>query len=316
MEQLMMDVFMKNRKAWLPIPKCRFGERIYHYTDLKALKGIVMDHAFWVTKSDFLNDKYEFYYAFKIIRKVCAKMIPNAQNRKIFMHVLKERMEFFHGSAADQVLAGWYILSFSKAKDSLLLWTEFSQSQGYCLEFDYKRLVKELPDGIHLDGYVIYDKKKQYELVENTLRQILEEKDEGRKKLREKLLSEERTVSAKELDDLMKEFAACCFVYSMFFKKDCFREEREYRFIFWVFHEQVPGSKDAQVVPMYFREKDQALLPYIVIDYKEEEKHSPICSITAGPKNDSDLAVKGMQYFLRNEKIVIPVRESKIPLRY
>ncbi len=316
MEQLMTDVFMKNRKAWLPIPKCRFGERIYHYTDLKALKGIVMDHSFWVTKSDFLNDKYEFYYAFKIIRKVCGKMIPNIQNRKIFMHMLKERLEFFHGSMADQILSGWYILSFSRAKDSLLLWTEFSQSQGYCLEFDYKRLSKGIPDGIRLDGYVIYDKKKQYELVENTLSRILEEHDGGKKKLKEKLLSEEKLISGRELDGLMKEFSVCCFVYSMFFKKDCFRDEQEYRFIFWAFHEPVAGSKDAQVIPMHFREKDQALLPYIVINYKEAQGNNPICSITAGPKNDSDLAVKGMQYFLRNEKIVIPVRESKIPLRY
>ena len=93
MEQLLTDIFMKHRKEWLPIPQCRSGERLYHYTDLSALKGIVMDHSFWVTKSDFLNDKYEFYYAFKVIRKVCAKIIPNPQNQKIFMHVLKERLE-------------------------------------------------------------------------------------------------------------------------------------------------------------------------------------------------------------------------------
>lgn len=316
MEQLMTEMFMKNRKDWLPIPKCRYGERLYHYTDLKALKGIVMDHAFWVTKSDFLNDKFEFYYAFKVIRKVCMKLIPNPQNRKVFMHVLKERMDFFHGSMSDQILAGWYVLSFSRVKDSLLLWTEFSQSQGYCLEFDYKRLVKGLFDGIRLDGYVIYDKKKQHELVENTLSRIMEGKDPGRKKLKEKLLSEDKEISPKELQDLMKEFAVCCFVYSMFFKKDCFKEEKEYRFIFWAFHEEVAGQKGAPVTPIRFREKDQALLPYILVNYKEAEGNNPICSITAGPKNDSDLAVKGMQYFLRNEKIVIPVRESKIPLRY
>lgn len=315
MEELLTDIFMKHGKEWLPIPQCRSGERLYHYTDLSALKGIVMNHSFWVTKSDFLNDKYEFYYAFKVIRKVCAKMIPNPQNQKIFMHILKERLEIFHGSMKNQILSGWYVLSFSKAKDSLLLWTEFSQSQGYCLEFDYKRLAKGIPEGIRLDGYVIYDKKKQQELVEKTLCRILDKKEASRKKLKEKLLSEDKIILHKDLHGFMEEFSVCCFVYSMFFKKDCFRDEREYRFVFWAFHEH--GAKELiPVIPIHFREKDQALIPYIVVNYKEEERNNPICSITAGPKNDSDLAVKGMQYFLRNENIVIPVRESKIPLRY
>ena len=316
MEQLMTEVFLKYKKDWLPIPKCRAGERIYHYTDLGALKGIVMNHSFWVTKSDFLNDKFEFYYAFKVIQKVCAKVIPNSQNRKILTRMLKERMEFFHGSMTDQILSGWYILSFSKAKDSLLLWTEFAQSQGYCLEFDYKCLTRGIPDGIHLDGSVIYDKKKQQELVENTLYRIVEKKNAHRKKLREKLLSEDKLVIHKELHSFVEEFSVCCFVYSMFFKKDCFREEREYRFVFWAFHEQGAKELAQPIIPIHFRKKDQALIPYIEVNYKEEERNNPICSITAGPKNDSDLAVKGMQYFLRNEKIVIPVRESKIPLRY
>lgn len=316
MERLMTDIFLKNKKEWLPIPKCRSGERLYHYTDLSALKGIVMDRSFWVTKSDFLNDKYEFYYAFKVIRKVCAKLIPNLQNRKIFMHVLKEQLESFHGGRTDAVLSGWYILSFSRAKDSLLLWTEFSQSHGYCLEFDYKRLIRGLFDGIWLDGYVIYDKKKQQELVENTLRRILEKKDVNHRKLKEKLFSEDKTISHKELHGFMEEFSVCCFVYSMFFKKDCFREEREYRFVFWAFHEPLSKDSGLRTIPMHFREKEQALIPYIVVNYKEGERNNPIRSITAGPKNNSDLAVKGMQYFLRNEKIDTPVRESKIPLRY
>lgn len=315
MKQLLTDIFMEYKKDWLPIPQCRAGQRLYHYTDLSALKGIVMEHSFWVTKSDFLNDKYEFYYAFKVIRKVCAKIIPNPQNQKIFMHLLKEHLEVFHGSMKDQVLSGWYVLSFSRAKDSLLLWTEFSQSQGYCLEFDYKRLAKGIPDEVRLDGYVIYDKKKQQDLVERTLFRILDRKNANRKKLKEKLLSADKPVTSKELHGFMEEFSVCCFVYSMFFKKECFREEREYRFVFWAFHEQ--GAKDSlPAIPIHFREKNQALIPYIVVNYKEEEHNNPICSITAGPKNNSDLAVKGMQYFLRNEKIVIPVRESKIPLRY
>ena len=57
MQKILADLLSENMNQWLAIPKCREGEKIYHYTNLSSLKGIVTQHSFWVTKSDFLNDK-------------------------------------------------------------------------------------------------------------------------------------------------------------------------------------------------------------------------------------------------------------------
>lgn len=316
MEGLISEIFARNMKDWILIPKCRAGEKIFHYTDLGALKGIVTEQSFWVTKSDFLNDKYEFHYAYKVIRKVCQKLIPNEENCRLFLIELKQLFETLNSIMEDEILSGWYVLSFSRERDSLLLWTEFARSQGYCLEFDYGKLMQGFQAGIMLDGYVVYDKQEQRRLVETTWRNLLSAKESNTKILKGKLLSEDKTVEKEELYPFIMEFAVCSFVYSMFFKKECFKEEKEYRFVFWAFHEQAEGRYQPAVTPMHFREKDQALIPYIDVKYRQESGSSPIRSITVGPKNNSDLAVKGIRYFLRNEKINIPVYESRIPLRY
>ena len=316
MQKILEDLLSENMSQWLSIPRCREGDKIYHYTNLSSLKGIVTEHSFWVTKSDFLNDKNEFRYAYKVTKKVCEKLIPNENNRILLQKMLKVKVAELNTLVEDQVMSGCYVLSFSKGCDSLLLWAEFAKSQGYCMEFDYGQLRTGIRKKMKMDGCVIYNRKEQCALVENTFHRILNRKEDGRRVLRKKLFSETEFVTEKELDLFVSEFALCSFLYSMFFKKECFQEEQEYRFVFWAFHEDSQMKLFPEVTPIHFRERAQTLIPYIEVSYAHNGEHNPIRAITVGPKNNSDLAVKGIQYFLRNEKINIPVYESKIPIRY
>lgn len=316
MQKILADLLSENMNQWLAIPKCREGEKIYHYTNLSSLKGIVTQHSFWVTKSDFLNDKNEFRYAYKVTKKVCEKLVPNARNCALLQKMLKEKVAELNTLVEDQVMSGCYVLSFSKGYDRLLLWTEFAKSQGYCMEFDYGQLRSGIHKKMKMDGYVIYNKKEQCKLVENTFLRILKRKDDGRHILRKKMFSETEIVTEEEMEQFVNEFALCSFLYSMFFKKECFQEEQEYRFVFWAFHEDSGMEMFPELTPIHFRERAQTLIPYIEVSYANRGGQNPIRAITVGPKNNSDLAVKGIQYFLRNEKINIPVYESKIPLRY
>ena len=316
MQKILADLLSENMNQWLAIPKCREGEKIYHYTNLSSLKGIVTQHSFWVTKSDFLNDKNEFRYAYKVTKKVCEKLVPNARNCALLQKMLKEKVAELNTLVEDQVMSGCYVLSFSKGYDRLLLWTEFAKSQGYCMEFDYGQLRSGIHKKMKMDGYVIYNKKEQCKLVENTFLRILKRKDDGRHILRKKMFSETEIVTEEEMEQFVNEFALCSFLYSMFFKKECFQEEQEYRFVFWAFHEDSGMEMFPELTPIHFRERAQTLIPYIEVSYAHNGGQNPIRAITVGPKNNSDLAVKGIQYFLRNEKINIPVYESKIPLRY
>ena len=93
-------------------------------------------------------------------------------------------------------------------------------------------------------------------------------------------------------------------MYTMFFKKSYFAGEEEYRFIFPPLHYE-KGQDRPQ-----FRLLDQIFLPYIMVELEAEQ------SVMVGAKNNSDIAVRGMKYFLKTQGLDIPVLLSDIPLRY
>jgi hypothetical protein len=42
---------------------------IYHYTDINALENIIKNKTLWLSRYDFLNDKFEIVYLKKLIKK-------------------------------------------------------------------------------------------------------------------------------------------------------------------------------------------------------------------------------------------------------
>ena len=65
-----------------------------------------------------------------------------------------------------------------------------------------------------------------------------------------------------------------------------------------------------------FRLLDQIFLPYIMVEFDRGQKELPLESVMVGAKNNSDIAVRGMKYFLQSQGMEIPVLLSDIPLRY
>ena len=59
--------------AWIHVPPCRKGEKLYHYTTAEGVRGIVENREFMATKSDFLNDKLEFQYAIEVMERLTEK---------------------------------------------------------------------------------------------------------------------------------------------------------------------------------------------------------------------------------------------------
>ena len=79
----------------------------------------------------------------------------------------------------------------------------------------------------------------------------------------------------------------------MFFKKECFAQEQEYRMVFLCVHKrehQVPENS----IPVEYRIKD----------------------VCVGTKNISDLAVKGLRHYFGSRDLEMRVKKSEIPLRY
>lgn len=304
--------------AWIHVPLCKKGEKLYHYTTAEGVRGIVENREFMATKSDFLNDKLEFQYAVEVMERLTEKYIVHASLRERFFSRLKQEIERMgiitpvcdvEGDCHMEGLS-FYVVAFSKLQNNALLWAEFTDFKGYCLEFDYTKLVEGFQHRVFLHGTVIYDEEEQMNgLLESLLSCIRNLQDGGMNDL-EGFFEEDAVVSDASLQKLAEEMAVVVSVYAMFFKKGFFEGEEEYRFVF------PPLINELGMAKPKFRLLDQIFLPYIMVEFDRKQESIPMESVMVGAKNNSDIAVRGMKYFLRSQGLDIPVLLSDIPLRY
>lgn len=300
---------------WIHVPICQKGDKLYHYTTAEGIRGIVENREFVATKSDFLNDKMEFQYAVEVMEQLIERYIVNTDLRMQFSAKLKAEIDRIGiissaHAALDEDEMSFYVVAFSKQNNNSLLWAEFTDFRGYCLEFDYEKIVEGFRHRVFLHGTVIYDEEEQMNgLLESLLSCIHSLVEKGAKDL-QGFFEEDAIPSEKSLNQLVDAMAVVCSVYTMFFKKSYFAGEEEYRFIFPPLHYE-KGQDRPQ-----FRLLDQIFLPYIMVELETEQQEIPLQSVMVGAKNNSDIAVRGMKYFLKTQGLDIPVLLSDIPLRY
>lgn len=300
---------------WIHVPICQKGDKLYHYTTAEGIRGIVENREFIATKSDFLNDKLEFQYAVEVMERLIEKYIVNEDLRVQFAAKLKaeiDRLGIITSacSSGDEDEMSFYVVAFSKQQNNSLLWAEFTDFRGYCLEFDYEKIVEGFQHRVFLHGTVIYDEEEQMNgLLESLLSCIHSFVEKGAKDL-QGFFEEDALPSEESLNQLVEAMAVVCSVYAMFFKKSFFEGEEEYRFIFPPLHREKGKDKPQ------FRLLDQIFLPYIMVELEGEKEKLPLQSVMVGAKNNSDIAVRGMKYFLKTQGLDIPVLLSDIPLRY
>ena len=304
--------------AWIHVPLCKKGDKLYHYTTAEGVRGIVENREFLATKSDFLNDKLEFQYAVEVMERLTEKYIVNQELRERFFSKLKKEIDRFgvitpicEGDGdCEMNEMSFYVVAFSKLQNNALHWAEFTDFRGYCLEFDYEKIVEGFQNRVFLHGTVIYDEEEQMNgLLESLLSCIRNLIEEGVTDL-EGFFEEEANPSEESLDKLVTEMSVVCSVYAMFFKKSFFEGEQEYRFIFPPLINSIGTDKPN------FRLLDQIFLPYIMVEFEGGKENVPLESVMVGAKNNSDIAVRGMRYFLKTQGLDIPVLLSDIPLRY
>lgn len=210
---------------------------------------------------------------------------------------------------------GSYVISFCTSGDSLLMWSEYSDFMGYCMEFEYGKLKETFQehcgnDCMLFDGKVIYDHDEQTELLEDTIERLLLSDGEDYKTIH----GWDDLDSAEEEDVklFVDHISVICLLYNMFFKKECFAQEQEYRMVFLCVHKrehQVPENS----IPVEYRIKDEVFIPFIRMKLGDI---SCLKSVCVGTKNTSDLAVKGLRHYFGSRNLEVHVRKSEIPLRY
>lgn len=309
---------MKQNVGWkdaVNVPQLGVGDKLYHYTSVEGLKGIC-DGEFWITEKNFLNDYTEFQIAADIFREVLDRHMRNkvkceAIANKVIAEINRGKTP---GLDSEDEIAyyGDYIISFCLDGDSPLLWSEYSGFTGYCMQFDFEKLLHSfVSDKNYIrHGRVIYNHDIQVSLIENVIKKQFFDWPQGFEYINS--WDDFENLTDKEIDDLYWQLAFVIDEYSIFFKLPCFEGENEYRIVFTSAHDG-GRYKPNEYVQQYFRIKDGVLIPYII---KKLTGLEALEKVIIGANNKSDIAVKGLQYYFRNKKIDVVIDKSKIPLRY
>ena len=303
---------------------------VFHYTNIDSLEKIILNDSFKITNCKYVNDKTELDYPVKLIEKlynIKRNSFGNIYPKDMIdlINYIKKRFEES------------YILSFSVKDDSLVLWGNYSEFEGYNLSLSVDKIINKFNQG---NIYVVsnnMDNDGNYELIQiNTIEDsilvcsgkviydlpqqksiILDELDRLNI-LYNKAVEQNSRERRQELIRIYSSLAS----FSQLFKDPCFEQEEEYRIIFTI-------KENLDVIK--FKKSRGVFIPYIEIVFRENnnenKKGLPIERITIGPKNNMDIAAKGLRGFLRSngykayleneiqgERFII--KKSKIPLRY
>lgn len=290
------------------------GDTFYHYTSAEGLQGI-LGGEFWITESHFLNDITEFHIATDVFSEVIDYNLNDETTKERIKRAVSKSLELFTSDDIqdDEKVGydGYYVISFCLDKDSILMWSEYSDFCGYCIEFDFDKLIHSFSNSTQIKhGKVIYEHEEQVSM----LQQIIENDFFQSQSLFPYVSSWEdfASINDKQLAHFSLHMATVVHLYNMFFKKECFSGENEYRFVFSCDHNK-EILEDSKKEEQYFRIKDNVLIPFVK---KKLSSLDFVNSILIGPKNNSDIAEKGVKHFLRYHKIKAKVEKSEMPLRY
>jgi len=281
-----------------------YPEILYHYTDVNALMNIILNKSIWVSNSLFLNDKKEIFYFDSLINDSCELLRtinPHAllpEFKEIFLseNILSEKM----GN-----LPHVYTLSLTTNPDNHLLWSYYSNNDGYNFGINFRDLQEYISTKVNDNSFnsyygpVIYDTVTQHNTIAREINSYFHEWLQIKDRHSQKVI---------ELFQRVLFYRFC--MYALFFKDPFFKFEEEYRVIFVL-------NKNQAKEQIKFRNKKGAIIPYIdsLLSFN---KHSlPLKSVNIGPKNNIDISMAGLRLFLDSvgfENVVI--NKSQGPLRF
>lgn len=246
--------------------------KIYHYTDLNGLKGIIESDSLWATHFSFLNDSNELTHGMNCLENALQYLRDdfNPKTLKFIEQALKK----FRTHRAAHV----YNLSFCLEPDLLSQWRGYGSSQGVCLEFDDE----ELADSLNLSQYQVFKNRVIYTKEDSTI------------EARNEILAffNAPKVQAAISKDVMYELGyAAELAHSLppFFKNDGFKEEQEFRMVI---------LPDSPFEGVNFRVNGSGLVPYLILEAKEK---LPLTNIRIGPRSNRAMMMEGISFLLQSK---------------
>jgi hypothetical protein len=248
---------------------------LYHYTNVSALKSILEKESLWLTYAKYLNDSSELKYTIEIINNLREQTYHLSMEPKARGYEWLKKKEYFDKkldlcvSKMKDKLNDVFVLSTSINSDSLVLWSYYSNNEGYNIGFDKNLLTTYLgslqskktdtrfelyadksflmnKSGNRfsnrevytvLSNTVIYDQEYQKNSIISYLEIICQLCNEFYNKQGNKIESEYYTNVDQYIDSIIESMASQLSILSIFFKNPCFMPEEEFRITFILLEE-------------------------------------------------------------------------------
>lgn len=283
--------------------------KLYHYTDLAGLYGIISNKGFWLSDARFLNDREEIVNGRNLCSQIIDQFLAMKKYRK-YGNVL-ERTKSELVSSSDDV---YHVASFSRDPDSLEQWRAYARNgKGACIGLDlgiktrYQHF-NMLPT-LQFRSVIYSDKIKENILsivIRSGFRMYVKD-------------SVSRNVNEKDyVDDHVKHLKGTFQYFFHIFKHPAFSTENEVRLI-------MSEHRKDDFEGKHFRVSGGMIVPYyctneqVIFDSdhnRKEPDNLPISSVAVGPTSDQNLLVESIGIFLAahgyNENIV---KKSSVPYR-
>jgi hypothetical protein len=262
-----------------------FPEKLFHYTNMKGVGGIVQSNHLWATDFRSVNDMTELIYGSDLL---ASELKRYADESSEDIAKLLNWLSDFYGEHSNTYRNFFeiYIISFSEEPDMLSQWRAYSDhAKGCCIEFDFTdshlfTIFDEFSPWALEVLPVIYDESSQRKLMRS-----------GIEKLLNYLSSYSLTgFSEVELGIVAGFVIRALDLFALAFKHPGFVEEREWRVIASCQITQTETKKK-------YRHTDSGTINYLECIFLQGDKERlwqrkllPITGIKYGPL--ADVSVK------------------------
>lgn len=262
--------------------------RLYHYTSLSGLCGIVESGVLWATNVHYLNDSAEIRYATGLLRQRARERSADAEGSDL--KCLTQLTEWIdHGFVLNHML---FVCSLTPNGNLLSQWRAYAPAgRGVSIGFNPEQLI----DAADAQGFFfvqcVYDPNTHKALVDELLNDILRTaSDMGEADRMSRHPSQSYYDCFEEYEDYLLTLAAQL-------KHPAFSEEEEWRAVGQV-------VRDLRHPSIKFREGRSRLIPYWDFELPRNAAGAiSIDHVYMGPCPEPNLSFSSLTAFLMNKAV-------------
>lgn len=258
--------------------------KIYHYTNIDAIKNILLSGKIWLSDVHFMNDSSEYIEGESLFLEIASSTLSKRDKyEKQLLEIISDVIERRRNGYT-------FVGSFSTGKDQLSQWLRYSPNQGgYAFEF---QVVKSGNYYLFGGNYILHKCIYRTNRKKQSARDVIE-----------KLLN----IIYKSESDCISLAQQIVWHAISRYKNIGFEEESEYRNIVFA-----KGESE-----LNWRTRDSVIFPYVSIPFP----YVNLEAIWIGPGPQQNRQKKGLELFLstlveteKSELKIMPkIHLSKIP---